>query len=586
MKEKSGHIRLLPPELCNQIAAGEVVERPASAMKELIENSLDAGARNIDVRLENGGQTLIMVQDDGSGIPEDELELAITRHATSKISSIDDLERIRSYGFRGEALPSIASVSHFRVTSSFGGKAAFLEVAHGKIASRGPANLPKGTRIEARDLFANMPGRLKFLKNPATEFKRASAWLSRLALARGDVGFTLKAGEREVLRFAPGQDVRTRLRMLWPAEIVDELLPVECEMHGIAIKGLAAPPHLSQTRPDRMHFYVNGRAVNDKRLLSAAREAYKGRQLGRDYPQLILFVEINPSEVDVNAHPAKTEVRFRNEAALFSAVFGALGRTFQSGSISVQERDDGPIMPQPLRQSAAETGEWQVRMPFFERNEERDKASAEKAPVPLPPVFAEGLREASPPVWRESQKSPLEKKFAYLGQIADTYLVIRDEAGRLALMDQHAAHERVIYERLKANGMASQALLMPFVIPGASLGKDRHEEVGALLHKCGFVLKPCEEGLEVSAGPEIFTRSEARNFLLEILQERRDGPEAMFALMACKAAIKAGQKLSQDEAWELLNQWSALEDGDFCPHGRPCVLRWDKVALEKMFKRR
>lgn len=611
----------MPPELCNQIAAGEVVERPASVVKELVENSLDAGATQIDVRLDNGGQTLISVQDNGFGIPENQLELAITRHATSKIATSSDLDHITSYGFRGEALPSIASVSKFRIISlsqreKDAGPAACLEVEHGRNISFTCACLPIGTKVEVRDLFANMPGRLKFLKNPATELKRAQNWLFRLSLAQTRTGFTFSAGERPVFRFPPNQDLRSRLKQVWPPEIVEELLAFECQMHGITVKGFAAPPHLHQPRPDRIYFYVNNRAVNDKRLLSAVREAYKGRLISKDYPQTVLFIEINPEEVDVNAHPAKTEVRFRNESAIFSAVFAALGNTFKTSAFPVSAPDGfwgsidhPPVLSEkkPSIKSADKSIQTATRynlspdnklktsqeyskdtliknagcMPKSEYNAPADFNNFEIAETCLSGF---NQQASEPALKTQSALNGLE----YLGQIARTYLLLRDSTGALLLVDQHAAHERIIFSHIKSGAMAGccQYMLEPVLLPLQPAMHERYKELESLLKNFGYVIEHKEDKILVKAIPEMLDRACAKDFLLECLSERKDNPQELFAKIACKSAIKAGQKLSQDEAYELLRQWHTSPDYEFCPHGRPCFLRWDAAALEKMFKRR
>ena len=677
MSEKHRHIRLLPPELRNQIAAGEVVERPASVLKELVENSLDADATQIDVCLENGGQSLISVQDDGCGIAAADLELAVTRHATSKISSLADLEHISSYGFRGEALPSIASVSRFSITSAIVGpdgqsQAHKVEVEHGLLTVSAPAALHKGTRVEVRDLFSNIPARLKFLKTPSTEFKRAQDWLARLALARPAVGLSLSAGEREALRFLPRQNLAERLAVLWPKLIVEALRPFDATRHGIRVRGLAALPNVSQPRGDRMLFYVNGRSVTDKRLLAAVREAYKGRMTSRDYPQVALFVEIDPAEVDVNVHPAKSEVRFRDESALFSAVLhavqGALVTSYDvveniwpaaddtstSAASTAAPRPQGfwgrldnpPLIDQQEREGEPDHDlQWQASLPSNEPSastphEAADWRAESSGYQPVPTVqpeqhirqdealfvaasktsglddhaglaedasgYAQAVYPDATPIQSGSgagaageagfavfahgqQRQPLSVgQFAYLGQVAMTYLVLRDASGALLLLDQHAAHERVLYARMRRGGFAGsgQLLALPLELSLHPAEAERFFELRPRLESLGFALETSSGNLRVNAMPPVLTRAEARDFLREALAGRKDDLADMFISMSCKGAIKAGQRLADDEAAGLLQQWLETPDREYCPHGRPCVLRWDAAELEKMFKRR
>lgn len=731
MSENKRHIRLLPPELRNQIAAGEVVERPASVLKELVENSLDAQADQIDVCLENGGQSRISVQDDGCGIPAEDLELAVTRHATSKIVCLEDLERILSYGFRGEALPSIASVSRFSITSAHAGEdgnvtAHRIEVEHGLLKSSGPAALHRGTLVEVRDLFSNIPARLKFLKTPSTEFKRAQDWLARLALTRPEVGFSLHSGEREALRFLPGQTLAGRLAILWPRLVVDALRPFDGQRHGIRAHGLAALPNVSQPRGDRILLYVNGRSVTDKRLLAAVREAYKGRMTSRDYPQIVLFVEMDPAEVDVNVHPAKSEVRFRDESAVFSAVLHAVqaalvtsfdvadaawhdagaasaGGVDRAASDSTTEStgaatrpmgfwgrlDNPPLVERPERDSLEDAGEWQasgpasgpvsgagagpdaaartayaqnpshgfgqvggpVHMPQLDgpasqhHNQGWEQAQKSQPPAgqeygaqqlgaaaqghaqtgeqPGPAgvfVCPEGenaahgsMAEASAPYGTgmdagssgpdavahaaesyadgESvrDRQPLRvENVEYLGQVADTYLVLRDRAGALLLLDQHAAHERILYARMRRGAFAGsgQLLALPLEMSLHPAERERLFELRPTLESLGFVLETSASGLEVRGMPPVLSRAEARDFLREALAGRKDDLADMFISMSCKAAIKAGQRLTDDEAAGLLRQWLGTDAREYCPHGRPCILRWDGPELEKLFKRR
>lgn len=648
-------IRLLSPELRNQIAAGEVVERPASVVKELVENSLDAGASLVEITLENGGQSLIRVRDNGGGIPAAELELAVTRHATSKITSMDDLWNIHSFGFRGEALPSIASVSSFRMESAFQAEpgqapeAAFIQMDHGVLSQQGPSGLHKGTMVEVRDLFASVPARLKFLKAPATELKRAQELLIRLALIHTGVGFVFLAGTREILRLSAGQSLLERLSIIWPEAVTETLLPFDRTTNGIRVHGLTSPPGQAQPRGDRMLLYVNGRAVNDKLILRAVREAYKGRLLSKEYPQIILFMELPPEEVDVNVHPAKTEVRFRDERPVFGAVLHAVEEAVLRDLPAVEEEapapEKVPFQPKPL-------GFWgEADRERIVRPESRPSvpAEAEYAPASPPPgpepqpepsaLYGEAglpwdavpeepapfLHEAARPFQPERARPPqpetaapahvpepaqpqqpsierLEEghvrvgPYVYMGQIGGTYLVLRDtrnsrENASLLILDQHAAHERVLVSRLQAGGFSgmSQPLVLPLEYTLHPAERERLEEFHDSLTALGFTLALRDQGtcavLEVRAVPPLLERAAAGEFIREVLAGRKEDLQSLWATMACKAAIKAGDTLAPDEAVNLIAQWLVTEDRQFCPHGRPCVLQWGTADLDRMFKR-
>lgn len=645
-------IRLLSPELRNQIAAGEVVERPASVVKELVENSLDAGATLVEIALENGGQSLIRVRDNGGGIPASELELAVTRHATSKITSMDDLWNLHSFGFRGEALPSIASVSSFRMESAFQSapgqtaEAAFIQMDHGVLSQQGPSGLHKGTVVEVRDLFASVPARLKFLKAPATELKRAQELLIRLALIHTQAGFVFLAGTREVLRLPAGQSLLERLSIIWPEAVTETLLPFDRTTNGIRVHGLTSPPGQAQPRGDRMLLYVNGRAVNDKLILRAVREAYKGRLLSKEYPQIILFMELPPEEVDVNVHPAKIEVRFRDERPVFGAVLHAVEeavlRVLPASAPETPAPEEAPFRPRPLgfwgeadrerilrpedRPSDPEEAEYVPAPPApepepqpdpsalygdaglpWDTPEEPPAPSLREATRPFEPERARPpLREmAAPARAPEPQQPPIERleegqvrvgPYVYMGQIGGTYLLLRDtrnsrENASLLILDQHAAHERVLVSRLQAGGFSgmSQPLVLPLEYTLHPAERERLEEFHDSLTALGFTLALRDQGtcavLEVRAVPPLLERAAAGEFIREVLAGRKEDLHSLWATMACKAAIKAGDTLAPDEAVNLIAQWLITEDRQFCPHGRPCVLQWGTADLDRMFKR-
>ena len=671
-------IRLLPPELSNQIAAGEVVERPASVVKELMENSLDAGATSITVELENGGQTMIRVIDNGRGIAADQLELAVTRHATSKIAEIGDLMNIDSYGFRGEALPSIASVSRFRMISApqqedgSTGEASCIEVLYGTMKPVAPAALNQGTLVEVAELFSNIPARLKFLKSPATEQKKAQELFTRIALARPEAGFTLKAGSREIVRFEAGQSLAHRMAVLWPPAVVDALRPFDITVSGMRLYGLTSDPRSSQPRADRMLFYVNGRAVNDRLLMRAVRQAYQGRLTSRDYPQTVLFLELPAHEVDVNVHPAKNEVRFRDEQAVFSAVLRAAGSALAGVPLASErfaERSEAsgkaPAVPSPppVREEAARTarplGFWgeadavrimprqkkapslpeelspmgnALREPYMPERDFRTgmpnpafpHENRHAAPAPFPELSETKTENALPaeerqaPAKKQDSAEKVQKKdaeataisendapaqamreiprpplsplqgFRYLGQVAKTYLVLSQNDDTLLLLDQHAMHERIFYEKFRAGGSrgAAQSLLVPLEMELHPSEKERFLELEQNLPRLGFEAS-CRGGrLSVRAIPPEMDRSEAAAFLREVLSGRVDDLTDVWIHHACATAIRAGQHLTPEDALHLVRQWLRTEEPDFCPHGRPCAVTLEKADLEKLFKRR
>lgn len=627
-------IRELPPALRNQIAAGEVVERPASVLKELVENSLDARASRISVTLDRGGQGLVEVQDDGHGMGAEELELAVMRHATSKVATFEELLAVGSYGFRGEALASIASVSSFTIASSPDGESGHaLEVVHGRLESSKPVAMQRGTRITVRELFANVPARLKFLKTPATENRRCTEIFTRLALTRPEVDFRLESGGREVLRFLAGQTLRERLAVVWPPAVTEGLIQVHESAHGRRVYGLIGHPGSAQGRPDRILFAVNGRPVQDKLLLRAVRDAYSGRLLSREHPQVALFLEIDPHEVDVNVHPAKAEVRFRDERAVFSLVRRAIVHGLE-GSLPGAALGDRPLhtpaadsLPQaatatstapdtsPEQSPASSTHSTERRPAAFNespagyagslttpepppfirsappltlpRSPQQERS---QAPLPFAPDSgADATPDAGPTVRNASHAGPgaTGRGFEYLGQVASTYLLLRLDHGGLAVLDQHAAHERVLYDKLRnSKDAGSRPLAVPMELPLHPSEAQRFMDLAVELERLGFSLVSEGAKLSIHAVPGGLSPAKAREFLQSCLAERVDDLSAVWAMLSCRMALKAGESLAPDEAMALLEAWAGCEDRDYCPHGRPVLISWSPDDLAKLFKRR
>ncbi|NDV20421.1 DNA mismatch repair endonuclease MutL [Pseudodesulfovibrio sp. JC047] len=605
-------IKILPPGLKNQIAAGEVVERPASVVKELVENSLDAGATRVDVTLEKGGQSLMVVQDNGAGIGADQLNLAVTRHATSKIREFGDLSAIGSFGFRGEALPSIASVSRFVMTSRASGadEAAFIDVRAGDVAGEGPAALAAGTRVEVRDLFANTPARLKFLKTEATENRRCQDTLMRTSLAHLSTGFSLTVGGREAFRLPANQDLSTRLAAFWPPNICDGLIPFDFERNGYRAHGAAGAPSTAQGRGNRILLYVNGRQVQDKLMLSAVRQAYKGMLLSREYPQIVLFLELPCGEVDVNVHPAKLEVRFVEESLVFSTIRGGVMQALTGPGMETmppQESRGGDIPAAPSGIPAAHgsaffsSPEKHSHQPtslndgpkfstYRDFTEDRDQPK--KMDLPFSPSIAM-VREPMAPSMMATPDATRPATlagsgFTYLGQIADTYLVLR-QGDSLVLVDQHAAHERVLLAAMREQRTKgdSQPLAVPLEISLHPSEAEVLQDARETLRTMGFVLEMDGPAKVLVRGiPPTLDTGQAREYLTDALAEKARGLDDFWTMMACKTAIKANQPLAVDEALALLEVWLVTPEREYCPHGRPIVVSWSSSDLEKLFKRK
>jgi len=603
-------IRLLPPELQNQIAAGEVVERPSSVLKELVENALDAGATRIRIQIRDGGQSCIRVSDNGSGIFEDQLELAVTRHATSKLENLQDLQHIQSFGFRGEALPSIASVSRFRISSARqDGDGGILEVLHGRILRQDKTAMPKGTDVEIIDLFSNVPARLKFLKKPGTETRKCAELVARIALANPHVDFELLNAERSVHRFLAGQNLTQRLAAIWPEEVVGSLQAVGYTDGALSIHGLVGDPTMAQGRPDRILIYVNARPVQDKIILSAIREAYRGRILGKEYPQAVIFLEIPPDEVDVNVHPAKTEVRFQDDGSIFRIVRRAVLQTLERNAHQTRTSDHAqplcvgqvhtslPVMQprfsvpgrvkiEPDQDTFLYDQDWPQKFAssaaaqqLFESADSQLLEAGQPASIanPLPNSSAEA----------HALKVHTSAAVQYLGQFAQTYLILaaKDE---ITIIDQHAAHERVLFNMLRAQGSRGdrRPLLLPLEIPLHAAQATLAQEIWTKLDELGFSLELAPGLLKLHSIPALLTPSKAKEFLQDILTEKATSMEDLWAVMACKAAIKAGDTLTPNEALALVDSWQHLPEKNYCPHGRPVALRWGVSDLEKLFKRR
>ncbi len=585
-------IQLLPQNLVNQIAAGEVVDRPASVVKELVENALDGGATRIEIRLRGGGRDGIEVSDDGSGIAAAELPLAVAAHATSKIGTLNDLISIASFGFRGEALASIGSVSNLTLTSRMvtDQHASAIEVDHGRTSAVRPAASNVGTRVEVKQLFGQVPARRKFLRSEPTEAGRVVEVVESIALGRPQVAFTLWQDDRQTIELAPEQDPIRRVLAILGDAIHGEPLVVNQNSalsadSPLSVWGVMARPSDAKVSAKGLRITLNGRPISDRSLLHAVREAYRGLIEPGRTPVGFLAIEMDPREVDVNVHPAKSEVRFRQPAAIHSLVHRAVKTALRSAN----------LMPElPLGEQVSMQGGWRG-----------DSIAASQSGFAGFDVatMRHALGAAGTETIVAGMQSPhllpipiAAKRFLQAGKL---WLITSDEEG-LVIVDQHALHERVMFERLRAQilsaPLASQSLLVPRIEPASAQQVERLDEAQPLLEKLGFDARP--------AGPRSIALHGEPVFLIErnvdsmdvlcawlgrdTFQASGDG-EAVLAdaldMMACKAAVKAGDGLSDREIAELLGQLDSVERATNCPHGRPTAMRIPWREIERRFGR-
>ena len=589
-------IHLLPDLLISQIAAGEVVERPSSVLKELLENALDAGSSTVQIQLEEGGVKLIRVSDDGCGIAKDELALALTRHATSKIASLDDLERVATLGFRGEALASVASVARVTLTSRQAGSPHAWRLNAEPGASPEPAALLAGTVVEMRDLYYNTPARRKFLKSEATEFAHCAEAVKRIALAHPTVAFTLSHNGRVSLHLAKG-DARARAGAILGDDFLAESRAIDTGAGPVRVFGHCALPAHSRARSDAQYCYVNGRYVRDKLLSHALREAYQDMLHGSRYPAYCVFLEIDPATVDVNVHPAKTEVRFRDGRAVHQFVFHAVQRTLAS-PLSGMQRPAPETLTEPPAAPRTAFSQWAPRQESLRVNEPAVTsylAFAQAAQSTRSTASAASTFQAMPAATTQGEAPPLGYALA---QLHGVYILAQNAQG-LVVVDMHAAHERILYEKLKnaldSHRVSTQALLIPAVFAADALDVAASEEHADALRDLGFDIAPMGPAqLAVRGVPALLQAADpaalARSLLAELrehgvtqlLAARRN---ELLATMACHGAVRARRLLSIPEMNALLRQMEETERADQCNHGRPTWTQLSMSELDRLFLR-
>ena len=610
-------IRQLPQELVNQIAAGEVIERPASVVKELVENSLDAGATRVEIDIEDGGSRLIRVRDDGGGIAADELLLAVAPHATSKIASLDDLEQVRTLGFRGEALPSIASVSRFALTSRAreSDAASRIDIEAGQASNPRPAQHPAGTTIEVRDLFHNVPARRKFLRAERTEFGHIDELVKSLALARPQIEFRVTHNGKPARLMRPadgGAEMAARLADILSEDFPAQSLRVDHSGAGLRLSGWVGLPTASRSQADQQYFYVNGRLVRDKVVTHAVRQAYADVLYHGRHPAFVLFLELDPVLVDVNVHPAKSEVRFRESRLvhdfLYRTLHEALAQT-RAGSVTSVIAGTSPIPAESevpvssfdtAMQAAQATNYAPAAAPVWRGQAGLNLGVREPRVDYL--ALLDGSGETSPTaIAREALPATADDVPALgyaLAQLAGIY-VLAENAQGLILVDMHAAHERITYEKLKAaqatDGIRAQLLLVPMALAvsarEAAVVEDHAEELAAL----GFeIVRSGPQSVTIKRYPGLLEGADVGALVRDVLgdlathgttRRMQEAHNDMLSTMACHGSVRAHRRLTLPEMNALLREMEATERSGQCNHGRPTWVQLSIADLDRMFLR-
>jgi DNA mismatch repair protein MutL len=584
-------IQQLPNHLINQIAAGEVVERPASVVKELLENSLDAGASDVHIDILAGGQKLIRIRDNGAGIPKDELALALSRHATSKITSLEDLEAVASLGFRGEALPSIASVARMTLTSCTAGQDTGwqVEADNGELSTARPAAHPIGTTVEVHDLFYNTPARRKFLRTERTEFGHVEKWIRRLALSRPDVAITLTHNRRAIFALNAANTAekrQQRIAKICGDAFAEQAVYIDREAEGIALSGWVGLPTFNRSQPDLQYWFVNGRSISDRTLSHAAKHAYRDVLFHGRFPAYVLHLTIDPTAVDANAHPAKLEVRFRDGRRIHGIV---------SQTIELALRDTRPgghgITPVP---AGANTMFDQGSMVL--RDHVRPSGSAVRESLAAYQHFASGASsQAEPMPERDGDIPPMG--FA-IAQLAGVYVLAENKDG-LIIVDMHAAHERIVYEKLKSGFddkvIVRQPLLVPVSVSVSENEANLVETSGETLQQIGLVVdRSGPTTLVVREMPGLLRDADAESLLRDVLSDLSEAGQSnrvedtcheYLATMACHNSVRANRSLTISEMNALLREMETTERADQCNHGRPTWTAISMTELDRLFLR-